>query len=230
VILSGISFHINQGDRVGVIGENGAGKTTLINILSGEMQRDEGDVFISADTTIGYLKQSDDFHSERTLYEEVASIFSHLAELETEMTALSHEIGEKSRLGENVEKKLDQLHLMQEAYERKNGYSYKSEINGILNSMAFGDDFFDKKISTLSGGERTRLSLACLLLKKPDLLFLDEPTNHLDIGTIKETIPPLQKRNGSGWRMNCGNTTSSKRKSTGRKRSSDDLSSTGQKN
>lgn len=185
VILSGISFHINQGDRVGVIGENGAGKTTLLNILSGDMPRDEGDVFISSDTTIGYLKQSDEFNSDKTLYEEVASIFTHLEKLEYEMGALSVEIGEKSQNGEDVEKKIQQLHLMQEEYERKNGYTYKSEINGILNSMAFTEDFFEKKISTLSGGERTRLSLACLLLKKPDLLFLDEPTNHLDIGTIK---------------------------------------------
>ncbi len=185
VILTGISFHINQGDRVGVIGANGAGKTTLLNLLSGDMPRDEGDVFISSDTTMGYLKQSDEFNSDKTLYEEVSSIFVHLEELEKEMGDLSVEIGEKSQNGEDVEKKIQQLHLMQEEYERKNGYSYKSEINGILNSMAFTEDFFEKKISTLSGGERTRLSLACLLLKKPDLLFLDEPTNHLDIGTIK---------------------------------------------
>ncbi|HZK88028.1 MAG TPA: ABC-F family ATP-binding cassette domain-containing protein [Anaerovoracaceae bacterium] len=185
VILSGISFHINQGDRVGVIGANGAGKTTLLNILSGDMPRDEGDVFISSDTTIGYLKQSDEFSSDKTLYEEVSSIFVHMEVLEKEMGELSVEIGEKSQNGEDVEKKIQQLHLMQEEYERKNGYTYKSEINGILNSMAFTEDFFEKKISTLSGGERTRLSLACLLLKKPDLLFLDEPTNHLDIGTIK---------------------------------------------
>ena len=185
VILNGISFHINQGDRVGVIGANGAGKTTLLNILSGDMPRDEGDVFISSDTTIGYLKQSDEFNSDKTLYEEVSSIFAHMEVLEKEMGELSVEIGEKSQNGEDVEKKIQQLHLMQEEYERKNGYTYKSEINGILNSMAFTEDFFEKKISTLSGGERTRLSLACLLLKKPDLLFLDEPTNHLDIGTIK---------------------------------------------
>ena len=185
VILSGISFHINQGDRVGVIGANGAGKTTLLNILSGEMPRDDGDVFISSDTTIGYLKQSDEFNSDKTLYEEVSSIFSHMEVLEKEMGKLSMEIGEKSQNGEDVDKKIQQLHLMQEEYERKNGYTYKSEINGILNSMAFTENFFEKKISTLSGGERTRLSLACLLLKKPDLLFLDEPTNHLDIGTIK---------------------------------------------
>lgn len=185
VILDGISFHINEGDRVGVIGVNGAGKTTLLNILTGEMSKDEGEVFISADTTIGYLKQSDGFHSDRTLYEEVSGIFSHMEELEKAMSDLSHEIADKSQKGEDVDRMLDQLHRMQEEYERKDGYSYKSEINGILNSMAFTEDFYNKKISTLSGGERTRLSLACLLLKKPDLLLLDEPTNHLDIGTIK---------------------------------------------
>src|SRR5665648_946080 len=105
VILNGISFHINQGDRVGVIGANGAGKTTLLNILSGDMPRDEGDVFISSDTTIGYLKQSDEFSSDKTLYEEVSSIFAHMEVLEKEMGELSVEIGEKSQNGEDVEKK-----------------------------------------------------------------------------------------------------------------------------
>ncbi len=188
VILQDVSFHINEGDRIGIIGANGAGKTTLLKILSGELSHDGGDFFISADTTIGYLKQSDNFQSENTVMEEVEAIFSGIEQLEQEMLALSTKISEMSERGEHgpeVDRLLHRYDQMQEEFRDKGGYSYKSEINGILSSMAFGEDFYNKKISTLSGGERTRLALACLLLKKPDLLFLDEPTNHLDIGTLK---------------------------------------------
>ncbi len=188
VILQDVSFHINEGDRIGIIGANGAGKTTLLKILSGELPHDGGDFFLSADTTIGYLKQSDNFQSENTVMEEVEAIFSGIEQLEKDMLELSAKISEMSERGEHgpeVDRLLHRYDQMQEEFRDKGGYSYKSEINGILSSMAFGEDFYNKKISTLSGGERTRLALACLLLKKPDLLFLDEPTNHLDIGTLK---------------------------------------------
>ncbi len=188
VILDKVSFHINQGDRVGIIGANGAGKTTLLKVLSGEFPCDSGDFFVSGDTTIGYLKQSDNFQSENTVIEEVEAIFSGIEDLEKEMLELSSAISVKAEQGESgleLDRMLRRYDQMQEEFRERGGYSYKSEINGILNSMAFGEDFYHKKISTLSGGERTRLALACLLLKKPDLLFLDEPTNHLDIGTLK---------------------------------------------
>ena len=188
VILQDVSFHINEGDRIGIIGANGAGKTTLLKMLSGELPCDAGDFFISADTTIGYLKQSDNFNSENTVMGEVEAIFSGIAKMEEEMLALSSQISDLADNrggGPELERMLLRYDQMQEEYRDRGGYSYKSEINGILSSMAFGEDFYDKKISTLSGGERTRLALACLLLKKPDLLFLDEPTNHLDIGTLK---------------------------------------------
>lgn len=185
IILENVSFHINAGDRVGLIGANGAGKTTLLKILTGEMSASRGSFFVSQDMTIGYLRQNDDFRSEKTVIEEAYSIFSHLHKLEEEMHVLSDEIAEKSAAGEDVERLLARYDALQQKFEREGGYSYKSEINGVLSSMAFTEDFYTKKISTLSGGERTRLSLACLLLKKPDLLFLDEPTNHLDIGTLK---------------------------------------------
>lgn len=188
VILQDVSFHINEGDRIGIIGANGAGKTTLLKMLSGELPHDSGDFFMSSETTIGYLKQSDNFRSENTVLEEVNAIFSGIEQMEQDMLALSGKISEtaeKGIVGPEVDKMLLQYDQMQEEYRNRGGYSYKSEINGILSSMAFGEDFYNKKISTLSGGERTRLALACLLLKKPDLLFLDEPTNHLDIGTLK---------------------------------------------
>jgi ATP-binding cassette subfamily F protein 3 len=184
-ILTEVSFHINQGDRIGIVGANGAGKTTLLNILSGRLAYDSGDFFVSNQTTMGYLRQSDNFNSDKTVYEEMLLIFQDLIEMEENMLRLSHEISQRSAAGEEVDRLLHELDDMTEAFQKRNGYGYKSEIHGILNSMAFPEEFFHKKISLLSGGERTRLALAALLLKKPDLLLLDEPTNHLDIGTLK---------------------------------------------
>lgn len=184
IILEKVSFHVNKGDRIGIVGGNGAGKTTLLRMLSGELTPDDGDYFVSQNITVGYLKQKDNFDSESTVIEEVEKIFSHLADIEREIEELSHKV---AQLGDSLEGKraLDRLDLLQLEYDRKGGYSYKSEMIGILNSMAFGKDYYDKPIATLSGGERTRLALACLLMEKPDILLLDEPTNHLDIGTLK---------------------------------------------
>lgn len=184
-ILRGVSFHINKGERVGLVGANGAGKTTLLNLLAGELEPDGGTVFQAAGTTAGYLKQSETSPPDRTVAQEVMGLFDHLTELEKEIGELSRKIARQSAVGEAVERDLEQLHRMQESYERQNGYGYRSEISGVLKSMAFGEEWLEKPLSRMSGGERTRLALACLLLRKPDLLFLDEPTNHLDIGTLK---------------------------------------------
>ncbi len=188
VILEDISFHINEGDRVGLIGVNGAGKTTLFKILTGELPHEGGEFYVSNQTTIGYLKQNDAFDSENTVFGEIDGIFAFLHEMEDEIARISQQVADLSASGASqaeVDAMLHRLDALQQEYDMKGGYSYKSEITGVLSSMAFGPEFYDKKISTLSGGERTRLALAALLLKKPDLLFLDEPTNHLDIGTLK---------------------------------------------
>ena len=189
VILKDISFHINAGDRVGLIGLNGAGKTTLLNILSGDLDADSGNVFVSNDTVIGYLRQNDDFTSENTVIEEIDGIFTELHRMEREMPALSQQIAEATASGskspQEIEVLLHRYDQMQEDYDRAGGYTYKGEIRGVLSSMAFAEDTYNKKISMLSGGERTRLALCCLLLKKPDILILDEPTNHLDIHAVE---------------------------------------------
>ena len=181
VIIDKASFHLNAGDKVGIIGRNGAGKTTLLNMLTGELPCDEGEFFVSQNTRIGYLKQRDNFSSEGTVLEEIEGIFSGLRELENEIAELSDKVAENPQ-DTGLLNRLDEL---QHRFDREGGYTYKSEMIGILNSMAFDESFYNKKISSLSGGERTRLALAALLLEKPDILLLDEPTNHLDIGTLK---------------------------------------------
>ena len=184
VILDKVSFHINKGERVGIIGVNGAGKTTLLKMLTGEISCESGDFFISSDLKTGYLKQDGSFDSEKTVIEEVEAIFSRFPEMEREMEQLTLRM-EESSSEEESHRLIERFDALSERYDREGGYTYKSEMTGILSSMAFPAESYHKKISTLSGGERTRLALACLLLKKPDLLFLDEPTNHLDIGTLK---------------------------------------------
>lgn len=184
VILDKVSFHINKGERVGIIGVNGAGKTTLLKMLTGEIPCESGDFFISSDLKTGYLKQDGSFDSDKTVIEEVEAIFSRFPEMEREMEQLTLRMEETSS-EEESHRLIERFDALSERYDREGGYTYKSEITGILSSMAFPAESYHKKISTLSGGERTRLALACLLLKKPDILFLDEPTNHLDIGTLK---------------------------------------------
>lgn len=190
VILDKVSFHINRGDRVGIIGINGAGKTTLLRMLTGELPYEEGEAFISGDLQIGYLKQDAGFDSAKTVIEEVDAVFEQFPEMENRMTELLQKTEDLTASGrpedlEESKRVIEEYDAIHERYRYMGGYSYKSEIKGILSSMAFGEETYHKKISTLSGGERTRLALAVLLLEKPDILFLDEPTNHLDIGTLK---------------------------------------------
>ena len=199
VILDKVSFSLNAGEKVGIIGDNGAGKSTLMKILAGVMPYDEGDIFTAADVKIGYLAQSDNFDSEGTLISEVNAIFAPIEKMEEELLAISAKIEEAGKAGtsEETARLLESYDKLLHEYERAGGYSYKSEITGVLSSMAFTESRYNKRISELSGGEKTRLALACLLLKKPDILFLDEPTNHLDIGTLKWLEQYIRSYNGS---------------------------------
>ena len=189
VILDRISFHVNEGDRVGIVGANGAGKSTLLNIITGNDSADSGQYFVSGDITVGYLRQKDDFDPGSTLLAEVKRIYQPFKEMEERIHQLSDRVAAMASAGntegEDYRRTMEQLGTLQDRYREEGGFSYQSEMKGILTSMAFGEDYYDKQISTLSGGERTRLALACLLMEHPDVLMLDEPTNHLDIGMLK---------------------------------------------
>ena len=198
-ILENVSFHVEAGEKIGVIGVNGAGKTTLLNILAGKERSDSGSVFMSNNVTLGYLEQQDHFNDGNTLLDETKRIYSRFERMESELSELSQRIAATASgasasgataagaasSGADYDALLKRYGDLQDRYREEGGYTYKSEMRGILSSMAFDEKYFDKKIGTLSGGERTRLALACLLMEKPDILLLDEPTNHLDIGMLK---------------------------------------------
>lgn len=182
-ILENITFHIEEREKTAIVGVNGAGKTTLFRILTGEISSDGGDVFLKKETTMGYMAQNQQIESSRTIYEEMLSVFEkiltaevRLREMENEMTHLS---------GKALSDMMEDYAALQHEFEQNDGYSYKSRLKGVLKGLGFGEDEFDRPLSQLSGGQKTRVYLGKLLLSKPDLLLLDEPTNHLDLHAIK---------------------------------------------
>lgn len=186
-ILENICFTVNEGDKVGIIGVNGTGKTTLMKIISGEYGYDQGDIYTSKDCEIGYLEQNTNFHSNNTILDEVLEVFKPLIDMESYLRELEIKIAEEgSKSNSSILEKLmnDYSHTL-ELFASKNGYGYKSEAKGVLKGLGFKDEDMDKPISILSGGEKTRVLLGRLLLKKPTLLLLDEPTNHLDSEAIE---------------------------------------------
>ena len=183
VIISDAVFNIDEKEKAAIVGINGAGKTTLLNIIAGSSKPDLGSVFLSSDKTVGYLKQNHNIDSDSTLYDEVFFANRGLIELETKMRSLERQI---DILGENVPPyMINEYSSASSLFEQQNGYAYRSEVTGVLKGLGFSEDDFGKKIDTLSGGMKTRVSLAKLLLTKPDLIILDEPTNHLDVSSVK---------------------------------------------
>lgn len=186
-ILEDVSFTINEGDKVGIIGVNGTGKTTLFKIISNEYGYDSGDIYTSKDCEIGYLEQNTNFYSEKTILEEVLEVFKPLIEMEKDLRQLEIKIAEEGSKPDSkiLDKLMNEYSHKMELFSSNNGYGYKSEAKGVLIGLGFKDSDFDKPVNVLSGGEKTRVLLGKLLLKKPTLLLLDEPTNHLDSDAIE---------------------------------------------
>ena len=166
-----------------MIGNNGAGKTTLLKVITGEMQPDEGTVALSRDLTVGYLRQNQGLSSDRSVYEEVLLSKKHLVEMEVKITQMEQAMA--ANAFPDMTQAAEEYHLLLAEFDRLGGYTYRSEIQGVLKGLGFLNDDFDRKISTLSGGQKTRVAMAGILLKEPSLLILDEPTNHLDIESIR---------------------------------------------
>lgn len=186
-IFNNVDFTVNEGDKVGVVGVNGTGKTTLFKIIAGIYEYDTGHIYTSKDCEIGYLEQNTNFKSDNTILEEVLEVFKDLAEMEKDLRTLEKNIAEESTKANSstLDKLMDDYSHKLELFSDLNGYGYKSEAKGVLKGLGFNDIDFDKEINVLSGGEKTRVLLSKLLLKKPNLLLLDEPTNHLDSDAIE---------------------------------------------
>ncbi|GAU75627.1 ABC-F family ATP-binding cassette domain-containing protein [Fusibacter sp. 3D3] len=182
-ILDEISFTVNTGDKIGLIGINGAGKTTLMKILMGIESKDGGEIFIAKDTSVGYLEQNTAIDLDISAFDYCEAVFSDLFEMEHKMRSLEHLLAESD--ASSYELYLDEYSKLQEAFDLANGYAISSKIRGILNGLGFEESDHKKSINQLSGGQKSRVGVARLLLKQPDILLLDEPTNHLDIDAIK---------------------------------------------
>ena len=185
-ILKNITFSINEGDKVGIIGANGEGKSTLFKIITKELSQDSGEVFIDKNKTLGYLSQNLALNSEKNIYEEALSVFDELLNIESKLSSLEIKMSEPydEKKASYHEKLIKDYTTLQDLYSHKGGYVYKGEISRVLKGLGFTENDFYKSINTLSGGQKTRVALCKLLLRKPDIILLDEPTNHLDLEAI----------------------------------------------
>lgn len=181
-IIKNASFHIEEREKVAIVGINGAGKTTLLRIIMGEYQADSGEVIIAKDRTVGYLAQHQKISGDNTIYDELMSVKKDIIELEQKIRRLELEMHSKE--GVELEAVMEAYSKSTHQFELQNGYAYKSEVVGVLKGLGFDESDFEKKMNTLSGGQKTRVALGRLLLSKPDIIMLDEPTNHLDMNSI----------------------------------------------
>lgn len=181
-VLKNVSFHIEDHDKAAIVGINGAGKTTLLRIIMGEIAPDNGIVTVSRDKSIGYLSQHEAVSGENTIYDELLSMKQDIIDLEHKIRSI--ELQMKTASEDTLERLMNTYADLTHAFESGGGYAYKSELTGVLKGLGFTEDEFTRSVSTLSGGQKTRVALSKLLLLKPDLIILDEPTNHLDMSSI----------------------------------------------
>ncbi|MBR9947117.1 ABC-F family ATP-binding cassette domain-containing protein [Clostridiaceae bacterium Marseille-Q4145] len=181
-VLKNASFHIEEREKAAIVGINGAGKSTLLKIIIGEMAADDGQTVINKGATIGYLAQHQEMQSGNTIFDELLTVKQDVLDLEARIRSM--ELSMKQAEGAELQELMDQYARLSHEFEQKNGYAWKSEITGVLKGLGFTEEDFSKHVDTLSGGQKTRVSLGKLLLSKPDIIMLDEPTNHLDMGSI----------------------------------------------
>ena len=181
-IIQHASFHVEAYEKAAIVGINGAGKTTLLRIIMGEIPADQGEVVLAKDQTIGYLPQNPDVSGNHTIYEEVLSAKEALISMEEKLRDMESKMNQYQ--GQELEDFMESYNRLNHEFELQGGYSYQSEIVGVLKGLGFSEEEFGKHMQELSGGQRTRVCLGKLLVTKPDVILLDEPTNHLDINSI----------------------------------------------
>lgn len=185
LILNKINLEVKKHDRIALVGRNGAGKSTVLKIITGEIDYDEGEIYRARDLSIGYLAQHHDISSEKTVWDELLTVFAHLIEEEKALKKLAEQISEQSTANDaNYEKLIEEYSRRSEQFAELGGYRYKSDLKGVLTGLGFSETEFHLPIQALSGGQKMRIMLGKLLLTKPELLVLDEPTNHLDMDTL----------------------------------------------
>ena len=195
IIIKSCSFNIEDHEKAAIVGINGAGKSTLLKIITGEEPADTGIVTLAKDKTLGYLAQQQDLQSDRSIYDELLSVKQYILDMESELRRI--EAAMNSASGDELEALMNRYTNLNHEFEMNNGYAYKSEITGVLKGLGFAEDDFSLHVNTLSGGQKTRVSLGKLLLSKPDIIMLDEPTNHLDMESISWLENYLLNYNGA---------------------------------